>query len=81
MPAGGSSTVETNLIITFPQPFTTIPKIIVSAANDPAFQDYGDTFAVSVSSNSVSAFRVNVVRVDMATGWEQQLRINWQAWQ
>ncbi len=81
MPSGGSVLVATNLIITFPQPFTSIPKIIVSAANDPAFQNVNDTFAVSVSSNSVSAFRVNVVRVDAPTGWSQQLRINWQAWQ
>lgn len=81
MPGGGSATVETNLTITFPQAFSTIPKIIVSAANDPGFPDVNDTFVVSVSSNSVSAFRVNIVRVDAPTGWSQQLRINWQAWQ
>lgn len=81
MPSGGSATVETNLTIAFPQAFSTIPKIIVSAANDPGFPDVNDTFVVSVSSNSVSAFRVNVVRVDTPTGWSQQLRINWQAWE
>jgi hypothetical protein len=81
MPSGGSSLVETNLIITYPQAFTTVPKVIVSVANDPAFQDLNNTFVVSVSSNSVSAFRVNVLRVDTAAGWTQQLRINWQAWQ
>ncbi len=81
MPSGGSSLIVTNLIITYPQAFTTVPKVIVSVANDPATQDSNESFAVSVSSNSVSAFRVNVVRVDSASGWIQQLRINWQAWQ
>jgi hypothetical protein len=77
----GSSTSATNFTITFPHPFTAVPKILVSAANDPSFPNVSDTFAVSVSSNSLSAFRVNVVRVDAATSWSQQLRINWQAWQ
>ena len=77
----GSLTVETNLTITFPTPFSSPPKILVSAANDPGYPDVNDTFSVSVSSNSVSAFQVNIIREDAATGWDQQLRINWQAWQ
>src|SRR5665213_1940746 len=77
----GSLTVATNLTITFPTPFSSPPTILVSAANDPGYPDVNDTFSVSVSSNSVSAFRVNIIRVDAATGWDQQLRINWQAWQ
>jgi FG-GAP-like repeat len=77
----GSGTVETNFIVNYPQTFTTTPKIIVSLANDPGFENVSDTFAVSVSSNSVTAFRINVVRVDTATGWSQQLRVNWWAWQ
>lgn len=76
-----SSTVETNFTITFPTAFSSSPKILVTVANDPAWQGVNDTFVASVSSNSPSAFRVNVVRVDAATGWSQQLRINWQAWQ
>src|SRR5665213_2494231 len=77
----GSLTVETNLTITFPTPFSSPPTILVSAANDPGYPDVNDTFSVSVSSNSVSAFRVNIFRTDAATGWDQQLRINWQVWQ
>jgi hypothetical protein len=80
MPA--SSTVETNLTIYFPNAtFAFPPRIVVSVANDPAYQDVNDTFAVSVSSNSVTAFRVNIVRVDAPTGWSQSVRINWQAWE
>ncbi len=76
-----SLTVETNLTIIFPYSFPFAPRILVSVANDPAYQGVSDTFAVSVSSNSVSAFRVNVVRVDQSSGWNQSLRINWQAWE
>jgi hypothetical protein len=76
-----SATVQTNYTVTFPTAFTSVPQIIVSISNDPGFPDYTDTFAVSVSSNSVSAFRVNIVRVDSATGWGQQPRLNWLAWQ
>lgn len=77
----GSSLAATNLVIPFPRAFTSAPKILVSVANDPAWPNVSDTFVASVSSNSPTAFRVNIVRVDQAAGWSQQLRINWQAWQ
>ncbi|HEV2455445.1 MAG TPA: hypothetical protein VGY98_14370, partial [Verrucomicrobiae bacterium] len=73
--------VETNFTIIFPYSFPFAPKILVNIANDPSYQDVSDTFAISVSSNSVSAFRVNVFRVDQSSGWSQSLRINWQAWE
>jgi hypothetical protein len=75
-----ASTVETNFTITFPTAFSSSPKIIFTLANDPGFQGYSDVFASSVSSNSPAAFTVNVYRVN-GTGWLQNLRINWQAWQ
>ncbi len=79
-----SSTVETNFTIIFPQPFTTLPKVIASISGDtnPAYANASDTFAMSIRAITNSAsFTVNVVRVDAPTGWSQQLRINWQAWQ
>jgi hypothetical protein len=30
---------------------------------------------------SITGFTINVYRVDALTGWSQQLRVNWQAWQ
>jgi hypothetical protein len=30
---------------------------------------------------NTASFIINVVRVDASSGWSQQLRINWQAWQ
>lgn len=78
---GGSTTAQTNFTIIFPQAFSSVPKILVSVANDPSFPDVSDTFVTSVSSNSLTAFRVNIVRVDSASAWSQHLLINWQAWQ
>lgn len=77
----GSTSAATNIVIAFPRAFSSAPKILVSVANDPAWPNVSDTFVASVSSNSATAFRVNIVRVDQAVSWSQQLRINWQAWQ
>ncbi len=78
----GSSTVETNFTVTFPQAFSAIPKVVASISGDPNFASATDTFAMSVRAvTSTTGFTVNVIRVDAPTGWSQQLRINWQAWQ
>ncbi len=77
-----SSTVETNYTVTFPQAFTTVPKVIASISGDTNFPAVNDTFAMSIRAlTSTTGFTVNVVRVDASSGWSQQLRINWQAWQ
>jgi hypothetical protein len=78
----GSSLVATNFTVTFPQAFTSTPKVIASLSGDPSFPSATDTFAMSIRAiTTTTGFTVNVVRVDTATGWSQQLRINWQAWQ
>jgi hypothetical protein len=39
-------------------------------------------FAMSIRAIiSITGFTINVYRVDALTGWSQQLRVNWQAWQ
>lgn len=73
--------VETNFTIPFPGTFPFAPRILVSVANDPLYPNVNDTFAISISSNSASAFRVNIVRVDQSSGWLQSLIINWEAWE
>lgn len=75
-----SSTQETNFTIVFPAAFGSSPKIIFTLANDPGSQGVNDVFASSVSSNSPSAFSINVYRVN-GVGWAQSLRVNWHAWQ
>jgi len=77
-----SSTVETNFTVIFPQPFSTLPKVIASISGDTNYPAVSDAFAMSIRAiTSTTNFTVNVVRVDAPTGWSQQLRINWQAWQ
>lgn len=75
------STSRTNFTFNFPQAFTSVPKIIVSPSNDPGFPNVDDTFSVTVRNVSTTGCTVNVVRTDANTGWSQNLRINWQAWQ
>jgi hypothetical protein len=77
-----SSTVLTNFTVTFPHAFSSTPKVIASISGDPGFPTAADTFVMSIRAlTSTSGFTVNVMRVDTAGGWSQQLRINWQAWQ
>ncbi len=72
----------TNFTVTFPHAFTSTPKVIASISGDPGFASASDTFAMSVRAlTTTTGFTVNVMRVDSASGWSQQLRINWQAWQ
>jgi hypothetical protein len=74
--------VATNFTVTFPHAFSSTPKVIASISGDPGFANAGDTFAMSIRAiTTTTGFTVNVVRVDTAGGWSQQLRINWQAWQ
>ena len=77
-----SSLVLTNFTVTFPHAFTATPKVIASISGDPGFASASDTFAMSIRAlTTTTGFTVNVMRVDSASGWSQQLRINWQAWQ
>ena len=81
--AAGSLTsgFQKTVTFTFPKAFTTTPKVLVSAQNDPAFSNVGDTFAVAVRTISTTSCTLNVVRVDSQNGWSQNLRVNWLAWE
>jgi H-type lectin domain len=77
-----STLVATNFTVTFPRAFSSTPKVIASLSGDPGFPNAGDTFSMSIRAiTTTTGFTVNVVRVDTASGWSQQLRVNWQAWQ
>lgn len=77
---GSSSTAETNINITFPKAFITVPHVLVSPSADPNW-NVPDTFVASVRSVSTTNCLVNVLRVDASTGWSQVLRVNWLAWE
>ena len=41
---------------------------------------FPDVFAVTTRSISTTNFQVNIMRLDSATGWGQQLQLDWMAW-
>lgn len=61
--------------IAFPAAFTTAPKVFVVARGN----DNPDTFAVSTRAVTTSGFKVNILRLDIASGWGQNLLIDWYA--
>ncbi len=78
--ASGSSTVKTNFTFLFPKAFSTVPKVIISPASGNSVP-VDDTFAVSVRALTTTTCTVNIVRVDNPSGWSQQVKINWLAWE
>lgn len=78
--SSGSSTVKTNFTFTFPKAFSSVPKVILSPSSGNAVP-VDDTFAVSVRDVTATTCTVNIVRVDTASGWSQQVKINWLAWE
>lgn len=78
--ASGSSTVKTNFTFTFPKAFATVPTVVI-AARSGNIVPVDDTFAVSVRDVTTTTCTVNIVRVDNPSGWSQQVKINWIAWE
>ena len=76
---GTSSTQEAQFTVTFPSTFASTPHVIVTArATDP---NAADVFAVSTRSISTTQFVINIIRLDVALGWGQNLQLDWFAWQ
>jgi len=78
---GSNGSASTVITITFPSAFSAVPKIAMTARNDDSFPDVDDTFVVSTRRISASQVVVNVVRVDSASGWSQNLMLDWFAWE
>jgi len=80
-PVGDSPTTrDKKITVNFPVSFTSVPKVIASARAEPG-TDWPDTFAVTTRSISTTQFTVNLVRVDSAVGWKQNLQLDWMAWE
>ncbi len=76
---GTSGAQEAQFTVTFPSTFASIPHVIVTArAADP---NAADVFAVSTRSISTTQFVINIIRLDVASGWGQNLQLDWFAWQ
>jgi len=77
----GSSTKQVvSVKVTFPEPFSAVPKVVVTVVGDSR-QTLAETFVASLRAVGASSFEVNVMRVDAVGGWTQTLRLNWLAWQ
>lgn len=61
--------------IMFPVAFSTPPKVLVTARGN----DTSDVFAISSRAVTAVGFKVNIVRVDLAGGWGQNLQVDWYA--
>lgn len=70
----GTNGVNT-FTITFPTPFANIPKVFVVAKGN----DNPDTFAISTRAVTMTNFKINVIRIDLASGWGQSLNVDWYA--
>jgi hypothetical protein len=80
---GNSSTQVKQVAITFPQPFPTIPVVVANTVQtDPNYPpgSIKDTFAVSITGVTTTAFKANIYRVDAGpNGWGQNLSLGWAA--
>jgi hypothetical protein len=74
---GSSSSQRKNIVVSFPGSFLIPPKIIAIARGG----NYPDTFAVTTTAISTTQFSVNVLRLDRSSGWGQNLKLDWMAWQ
>ncbi|WP_447002263.1 LamG domain-containing protein [Saccharothrix isguenensis] len=63
----------------FPEPFGSIPHVIVVPRNEAL---YPDTFAVTVAEVTTSSVKVKLLRLDSwQASWNQRLRLDWIAWE
>lgn len=77
----GTATVGTGVrgvntfTISFPTAFVTAPRVLVAVRGN----DTSDVFAISTRAVTASNFKVNILRVDLAGGWGQNLQVDWYA--
>lgn len=78
-----TSRVSLNRIVNFDIPFSSIPKVIVTARGqlDDRGEPWPDTFAVTTTDIDINSFKVNVQRVDPTKTWDQHLQLDWFAWE
>ena len=79
-PVGSSTTKDKTITVTFPFSFASVPKVIASARAQPG-TTWPDAFAVTTRSIDPNQFTVNLIRVDLASGWGQALQLDWMAWE
>ena len=69
-------------VITFPEPFSTVPHVMITPVSENYRPPYPDVFAVTVKYRDKTSVKVNIIRIDaMNFSWDQQLRLDWIAWE
>mgnify|MGYP000464549129 CR=1 FL=1 len=74
-PHGYNTSHEAVVTVVFNQPFSKLPRIVVT----PRGGAYDDAFAATLTSVNSVGFRVNIVRLDGSFGWGQDLQLDWLA--
>jgi hypothetical protein len=65
--------------IDFPERFGSLPQAVVTARSEGYYED---TYAITVKYIDATHFKVNIMRLDaMKAGWQQNLRLDWIAWE
>jgi Head domain of trimeric autotransporter adhesin/H-type lectin domain len=70
--AGAFKTVTVN----FPNAFSSVPTLVVTVRHEPGY-NVNDTFSATIRSISTTSVTLNIQRVDSATGWGQNLLLDW----
>lgn len=72
---GSSGSQGVSVRCDFPQPFATVPSVLLTARG----LGYVDTYVVSTRGVSTTGFQASVLRADAPTGWGQPLALDWLA--
>ncbi len=76
--AGASATAQLTTTITFPNAFSSPPKLFATVRHDPAW-NISDAFSITVKSISNTQAVLIIRRLDAAQPWSQQLLVDWMA--
>ena len=73
---GSNATAFKTVTVNFANSFPALPTLTATVRNDPGW-NVNDTFVVSVRSLTPTSVTFNILRVDVAGGWNQNLLLDW----
>ena len=68
-----NSRIKRNFRVKFPKAFKSVPIVMATARG----LSHPDTFALTTTSVNKQEFRINILRMDAAVGWAQNLQLDW----
>lgn len=78
---GSSASVTKDYLIVFPNEFSNASNVRVLAQVVNELPGNADEFIVTVKGIVAAGCTVRVRRIDTASGWGQQLKLHWMAWE